>query len=187
MERAAVVVTVHYLSSWVCAAAFFILGAIAIVYRSTGNRRKLTGVKNYIRNDASYFLSKSTNNFNRRLVEEGTKINESLVKEIPQFNRVIPPLVVNSHDSKEECNLMLMKIRAALKKTHEHRADLMSMRSCLTCVDGTWPVEEGERFLRTYEKIVFGSFRKATSQVTLTNEEIQFMIVFFYHKVMQEL
>lgn len=173
-------------------AAFGGAGALLVgsfflaLFRSSMTSKKVSRVTQIIRNDAPYFLSKKPNNKQRRFVEEGIKKNVFRFRHPPQFNRTLPPFMGKLHDSKDDCIVMLEKMRSALKKVQGHTADLMSMRSCLSCIDGNWPAEEGERFLRVYEKIVFGVFREGHESPSLNTEDIQFMKFFFYHKVMLE-
>lgn len=168
------------------AGAFLVFGIFLLYVRSATTKKKLSRIIHFIRNDAPHFLSMNPKNKKRRCVEVGIKKNSSRITTPPQFNRTLPPILRKLHDSKDDCAIMLGKIRRALRKIHGHTADLMSMRSCLSCVDGNWPIEEGERFLRVYERIVFGVFREGHESPSLSTEDIQFMKFFFYHKVMQE-
>lgn len=179
--------SINIIVSWLCAALLAGVGIALLIVRSSGRRKKIHAVRTLMRSDVEYYLNKSPTNTSRRIIEDGAKKNSSRITDPPQFNRTVPAVMSDSRDAKEDCVQMLAKIRLALKPSHGHNAELMSMRSCLACVEGTWPVEEGERFIRVYEKIVFGVFREGCTSLSLNNEDIQFLKLFFYHKVMQEL
>lgn len=173
--------------AWGCAVLFLLVGIFLYIVRTSQRRRNLSSVTAQAQSDTCHHLEKKPNNRSRRIIEEGMKKNASQIKDPPQYHRVGSPIATNGHDLRDDCLQMLTKIRTALKKIHEHNADLMSMRSCLACVEGTWPVEEGEFFLRVYERIVFGIYREGTNSIAIASDEIHFMKVFFYHKVLQEL
>lgn len=171
----------------VIAAALIILSGVQLLFRTTTRHGRLLRVQRQVRFEGAFLLGKPEGSLQRKLVEEGLKSHRFRVDSPPQYNRSIPVVVANSRDSKQDCMEMLNQIRRLLQRSHGRCAELMSMRCCLSCIKGMIPNDQGERFLRIYETVVFGVHRMDGKENRLTSDDVKFLHAFFYNTMLKEL
>lgn len=164
-----------------------ILVLLDLLYRSSSRHSMLLRVQRETRFDGAYILGKPTGNSARAILENGLKTHEFRILNPPQYARSIPAVVSDSRDAKQDCVEMLSKVRSILSKSYGRCAELMSMRCCLACVKGALPVEQSERFLRIYERVMFCSHRVNGDEKLVTSEDIRYMHAFFYNNVLKVL
>ncbi|CCW59941.1 unnamed protein product [Phytomonas sp. EM1] len=161
--------------------------AVQLFYRAADRHNQLLRVHRQTRFDGMPFLSKPRTDCRRKIVENGLNEHKYRIVNPPQCGRIIPAVVANSRDSKQDCAEMIHKIRSVLQRSHGKCAELMSMRCCLSCVKGVLPESQSERFLRVYEMVSFGVNRVNGMEQYLTSEDIKFLHFFFYNTILKEL
>lgn len=169
------------------AVGLIIITLIDLLYRSTSRHSKLLRVTRETRFDGAYILGKPAKSRARLILENGLKTHEFRIRNPPQYSRFIPAVVSDARDAKQDCAEMLSKVRVILCRSYGRSAELMSMRCCLTCVKGALPVEQSERFLRIYERVLFCSHRVNGDEKTVTSDDIRYMHAFFYNSILKVL
>ncbi|KAH9582001.1 hypothetical protein LSM04_002330 [Trypanosoma melophagium] len=167
------------------AVGLLVLTVIQLLYRTTRRARRLWRGENQVRFDGVHFLNKSERNIGRKIIETGLKEHEN--KEFRPPSVVLPAIISNERDARADCLLMLHETRKIFYKQYGYSAKLMSMRCCLSCVEGVLPLTQTEDFLRVYESVLFGQHRVDGSGDTVTNDDIKFMHAFFHNTILKEI
>ncbi|KAG8340157.1 hypothetical protein TRVL_09014 [Trypanosoma vivax] len=171
--------------SFAIAICLFVATVILLLYRTNQRTRKLWKVGNEVRFDGSYFLSKPEKSIGRKIVERGINAQQNFSFTYP--NAVLPSVVANGCDARVNCLSMLEETRNIFYKQYGASARLMTMRCCLSCLDGVLPQKQTEDFLRIYESILFGQHRADGVDGDVTYEEIKFVHVFFHNSILKEI
>ncbi|CCW67086.1 unnamed protein product [Phytomonas sp. Hart1] len=178
---------IEVIISFVSSLGLLIFTAIQLFYRTADRQNQLLRVHRQTHFDGMPFLSKPKTDCRRKIVENGLNEHKNRIVNPPQCGRIIPAVVENLRDAKQDCAEMLQKIRSVLQRSHGKCAELMSMRCCLSCVKGVLPENQSERFLRVYELVSFGVNRVNGMEKYLISEDIKFLHFFFYDTILKEL
>ncbi|ORC93156.1 uncharacterized protein TM35_000024820 [Trypanosoma theileri] len=167
------------------AVGLIVLTVIQLLYRTTRRARRLWRGENQVRFDGVHFLNKSEGNIGRKIIESGLKEHEN--KEFRPPSVILPAIISNERDARADCLLMLHEIRKIFYKQYGNCANLMSMRCCLSCVEGVLPLAQTEDFLRVFESVLFGQHRVDGNADIVSNDDIKFMHAFFHNTILKEI